>query len=318
MYEAARIDDTIFHTHALLGFLAGAVLGCLLIAAVAAFTICTGGIGGFLLGVALGFLANAGAHALLDAGEAIGSCFGDTTGKIVRGSPDVFTNDRAAAAVTDDVDCSKEAKQQQIAQGSTNVFINELPASRKNVKTTCDAKIETGSDNVFIGGGTKTYLEITPEIPNAYRKYTEWAFTAAAFVGGLAGVLRGAGRGALRCALKYAAGFVIGEAVGQYVINPAVSGLFGHPVNVTTGRKLLRNEDETDFSLPGPLPITSSRFYSSGLTNEGMIGRGWLHESDVSLRFTQDEIFYTSRRGRVIPFPRIEPRQKVFLPAEQI
>jgi len=96
MYEAARIDDTIFHTHALLGFLAGAVLGCLLIAAVAAFTICTGGIGGFLLGVAFGFLANAGAHALLDAAKPLAAVSATLLEKSCAARPDVFTNDRGS------------------------------------------------------------------------------------------------------------------------------------------------------------------------------------------------------------------------------
>lgn len=250
MYEAARIDDTISHSHALLGFLAGAVLGCLLIGAVAALTICTGGVGGFLLGMAMGFLANVAAHDLLNLGEAIGGMFTTPAGKIVEGSPNVFINFRPAAYVTDQVQCGNHSGPEMIAQGSTNVFINNRPAARKGDKTTCDGTIETGSDNVIIGGGTATYLPITPEVPDAYRRYTEWAFTAAAFVGGLAGVLRGVERGALRCALKYAAGFVIGEVVGQYVINPVVSGLVGHPVNVATGRKILPNEDETDFRLP--------------------------------------------------------------------
>lgn len=41
-------------------------------------------------------------------------------------------------------------------------------------------------------------------------------------------------------------------------VGEAISGLFSNPVDVTTGQKILL--PETDFTLPGRLPVTCSRF----------------------------------------------------------
>ncbi|MEA5720409.1 PAAR domain-containing protein, partial [Salmonella enterica subsp. enterica serovar Virginia] len=41
-----------------------------------------------------------------------------------------------------------------MAQGSENIYINSQPAARKDDHTECDAVIEDGSPNVFLGGGT--------------------------------------------------------------------------------------------------------------------------------------------------------------------
>ena len=54
MYEAARVDDPIYHTSALAGFLIGAIIGIAVIA-VAAFAFFTCG---FLAGLILGVLAD--------------------------------------------------------------------------------------------------------------------------------------------------------------------------------------------------------------------------------------------------------------------
>lgn len=54
MYEAARVDDPIYHTSALAGFLIGAIIGIAIIA-VASFAFFTCG---FLAGLILSFLAD--------------------------------------------------------------------------------------------------------------------------------------------------------------------------------------------------------------------------------------------------------------------
>lgn len=68
MYEAARVDDPIYHTSALAGFLIGAIIGIAIIALAAfAFFSC-----GFLAGLILGFMADQIASGVLQLGEAIG------------------------------------------------------------------------------------------------------------------------------------------------------------------------------------------------------------------------------------------------------
>ncbi|HDX1813151.1 TPA: PAAR domain-containing protein [Escherichia coli] len=54
--------------------------------------------------------------------------------------------------------CDKENKPPRIAQGSSNVFINNQPAARKGDKLECSAAIVEGSPDVFIGGEQVTYL----------------------------------------------------------------------------------------------------------------------------------------------------------------
>jgi uncharacterized Zn-binding protein involved in type VI secretion len=73
------------------------------------------------------------------------------------------------------------------------VFINGLPAARKSDAVACSAKIDGGSSNVFIGGGTVAYLPLADEVPEWLRTAVDWEFTLAGLVGGLAGLANAAG-----------------------------------------------------------------------------------------------------------------------------
>ncbi|VUC89655.1 Rhs-family protein (SPI-6 associated) [Salmonella sp. NCTC 11881] len=55
-------------------------------------------------------------------------------------------------------------------------------------------------------------------------------------------------------------------------VGEAISGLFSNPVDVTTGQKILL--PETDFTLPGRLPVTCSRFLRQPPGNCGTVGTG--------------------------------------------
>lgn len=97
MYEAARVDDPIYHTSALAGFLIGAIIGIAIIA-IAAFALFSCGI---LAGLILGFMADQIASGVLQLGEAIGRSIHHTAGKILTGSENVSTNSRPAARGTE-------------------------------------------------------------------------------------------------------------------------------------------------------------------------------------------------------------------------
>ncbi|WP_146047176.1 hypothetical protein, partial [Pseudomonas syringae group genomosp. 3] len=58
MFEAARLMDEIDHTSAMTGFVLGAIVGIAAVAYVS-FTVATCGLGGILLGLAVGLAGNA-------------------------------------------------------------------------------------------------------------------------------------------------------------------------------------------------------------------------------------------------------------------
>jgi uncharacterized Zn-binding protein involved in type VI secretion len=189
---AARLHDPVAHSHALGGFVAGALVGLAAAAGVAivvgmaataiAAEVATAGLATPLVaGVAVTvgeFAINAVVGGKLMglaevAGEALGSSsMGAPSGEISQGSPNVFINGLPAARATDLESCDAG----KIAQGSATVFINGLHAARMGDKVSCGAVIVGGSGTVFIGGGTVTVLPIQSEVP-------EWARWAAVVVG---------------------------------------------------------------------------------------------------------------------------------------
>ncbi|POA17589.1 type IV secretion protein Rhs, partial [Pseudomonas sp. FW300-N1A1] len=321
MFEAARFGDEISHTSALGGFLIGAALGIALIATVAIATFTCG------FGVALlaGLLAGIGGSVLTAAGEAIGSKFSSPSGTLVIASSNVFINSRKAAHVEKSIGaCDKHPGPVQVAEGSTNVFINGTAAARKGDKLTCGATISSGSGNVFIGGGTHRYLPVDDEIPGWLRTTVDILMAVAGAAGGIAQLLKAGTQAGMKavmpCALKFTAGFVAGEVASRYVVGPAieraVGGLVGNPVDTTTGRKVIT--DETDFSLPGLMPIQWSRFYASDLSVDSALGKGWVLPWEQSLRRSGRFVYLTDNQGRSVPFVDLQPGERVYNPHEQV
>ncbi|MEN4825192.1 RHS repeat-associated core domain-containing protein [Pseudomonas sp. P39-UII1] len=321
MFEAARFGDEISHTGALGGFVLGAALGIALVATVAIATFTCG------FGVALlaGIAAGVGSSLLTAAGEALGSLFKSPSGTITTASPNVFINNRKAARVEKSIGaCTKHPGPMQIAEGSTNVFINGVAAARKGDKLTCGASISGGSNNVFIGGGTYRYLPVDDEIPQWLRTTVDVLMAVAGAAGGLASVLKTGTQAGLKaampCAMRFTAGFVAGEVAARYVVEPVarrvLGGLAGNPVDLTTGRKLI--PDEVDFSLPGLMPIEWSRFYASDLTVESVLGRGWVLPWEQSLRRSGYFVYLTDNQGREVPFVDIQPGERIYNPHEQV
>ncbi|VVO63721.1 putative deoxyribonuclease RhsA [Pseudomonas fluorescens] len=324
MFEAARWGDEIEHTSALGGFLIGAVIG-LAIATAAAFTICTAGLGGILLSIAAGV----GASFIPAIGESMGAARSSPAGgiKLEGCSADVFINNRNAAHATlSQGACDKHPAPVLVAEGSSNVFINNVAAARKGDKLTCGAKISSGSNNVFIGGGTERYLDVDEEIPGWLRVTVDVLMIVASMgraVGpifrlGLTQGLKAAGP----CALKFGATIAGSYLAGRFIIGPAVEraigGLSGNPVDLTTGRKVLFESGETDFALPGLMPIEWSRFYASDLNVESVLGRGWVLPWEQSLRRSGSFVYLTDNQGRSVPFVDVEPGDRTYNPYEQI
>ena len=159
---AARQGDAISHTESGFGFGLGGAIG--LAAGLALLTVATGGADLAVLAAVGGAVAMTGGGAL--AGMKIGATYGHATGDIVTGSLNVHVNGQNAARTLADVAvCDEHDAPQKIATGSNSVFINGMPAARLGDVTICDARITSASPNVFIGGGTTSYANISPEVP---------------------------------------------------------------------------------------------------------------------------------------------------------
>lgn len=332
---AARVNDPIAHTSTLGMFakmagslVVGAIVGAALTMAVVAL-VATGPVGWVAL-LAIGFAVSVVMEAT-GINEFIDRTVNDVVdalipksieGKIVSGSPDVTINSLAAAraanppSVQDVITCAKHgAPPPMIAQGSDNVFIDSLPAARKDDMTTCGGTIAAGSDNVSIGGGTLTVREIKDERP--------WWIAALGVAIGVALTLCGKGKmnlsalkSALPCLLMNMGASIAGSMVGHQIRTS-----IGNPVNVITGGKFL--SEEPDFVLPGPLPIEWGRFYSSHDRRDGnLLGIGWSLAHEVQLTVERDAhgfvnaLHYCDDQGRGMTFPPVLPGESHYSTAE--
>ncbi|EIK61676.1 RHS repeat-associated core domain-containing protein [Pseudomonas lactis] len=218
----------------------------------------------------------------------------------------------------DTVACNKHPPMplQFIAEGSSSVFINGQPAARSGDRSTCDAKIGTAkgliSPDVRIGGETIVVQEIrsgkTPGV-------------------GLAIAVVMALRGNLKCFWTklpcMIGGALVGGAIsyGTAKVTSALkSAMHGspNPVHSATGAKVLGEEEELDFVLPGLLPIDWQRFYNSLDTRrDGLFGAGWSVDYEVSVEIDADEnLFYIDEQGRRLEIGYIPLSGGAFDPGE--
>ncbi|MDD8864617.1 PAAR domain-containing protein [Escherichia coli] len=194
--------------------------------------------------------------------------------------------------------CDKETKPPRIAQGSSNVFINNQPAARKGDKLECSAAIVGGSPDVFIGGEQVTYLDIQPEFP-PWQRMILGGITIASYLlppAGLLGKLKNLARlgklgnllgksgkllGAKLGALLGKSGKLLGAKLGALLgktgkslksIANKVIRWVTDPVDPVTGAYC---DERTDFTLGQTLPLSFTRFHSSVLPLHGLTGVGW-------------------------------------------
>ncbi|KQM63573.1 MULTISPECIES: glycohydrolase toxin TNT-related protein [unclassified Sphingomonas] len=223
MMPAARVGDDIAHSNAgtgmLLGVLAGAAVGAVLVAA----TVATGGLALVAAAGAAAGMVSAGGLGGMYIGEA---SMGPACGKFTAGSPDVFINGKAALFTAGSfASCDKDSGAIPLATGSSTVFINTGLAGREGEKVGCSAvSVPTTSPNVFIGGDSAQdpRVEIHPEVP-------QWAVTGLQILGiagaiaalpyavvavGVAGIGVTAGAGILGSMIGASGGRALGEALG--------------------------------------------------------------------------------------------------------
>jgi len=76
------------------------------------------------------------------------------------------------------------------------------------------------------------------------------------------------------------------------------------PVDVVTGEVYW---DRTDFTLPGPIPIKWSSFYSNQFEFNGSLGWRWIHAYEPRLIFKDDTTEYLDGLGQSTPFRSLPP-----------
>lgn len=221
--EAARLGDQIGHTSAMKGLIAGLVIGFIVTAVVlvaVGATVATGGAAAVVIGALIAGTAGGGL-----AGMKIGATFdSDPKGPINTGSPNTFlgTGRKPAARATLDTVLCADHTLKLIAQGSTDVFINNAPSARRSDATVCSAKIREGQPDVFFGGPTGTYLEMEAEVPGWLVTTLEWAALLGAVVA-TGGAILTVGFGA--ALLGLGGGLLGGWAGGK--LGGAIGGIFG-------------------------------------------------------------------------------------------
>ncbi|MCI2292176.1 PAAR domain-containing protein, partial [Enterobacter sp. I4] len=330
MFEAARVDDDIGHSGALAGMIAGTIVGGLIAAAggILAGAMFIAGLGASCLGVGVllvgaslavgyytGELATAARDSIADAGASSMT----KKGVITSGSPNVFINGKPAALATDStVDCSDDGSQ-QMAEGSKRVSINSQPASRIGDRTTCDAKVMTGSDNVIIGGDPQQTLPIQSEVPEWLYKVSDLTLLFAGLLGGWGGA---AGKvGALSKLLGKIPGINklarIACRAGTLMTGVAAAGIIARPVDIVSGQKFLSGDDELDFVLPSRLPVRWQRYWRSGNPGDSVLGRGWSLFWESRLEPYQDGLVWRAPSGDYVAFPKVPKGMRTYCESEK-
>lgn len=160
MPKAARHSDEIGHSPTMSWLMKGLMIG----AAIAVAGVLIAGTGGLAAVAIVGGVA-AGGAGIGEMMSTMSFAPKEVVGVITAACVNVFTN--ALPAVRAHLDfgtCSKHPSPPAlVATGSAKVFINGYPAGRVDDKTICSAVITSGSDNVFIGGGTAQTDPISPE-----------------------------------------------------------------------------------------------------------------------------------------------------------
>ncbi|MGP3591528.1 PAAR domain-containing protein, partial [Vagococcus sp. WN89Y] len=330
MFEAARLGDDIGHSGALAGMIAGTIVGGLIAAVggIAAGALMIAGIGASCLGVgvllvgaslAVGYYTGELATAARDSFAEAGAAKMTKKGVITTGSHNVFINGKPAAIATDSmVECDDDGSQ-QLAEGSSRVYINGLPAARLGDRTTCDARVMTGSGNVFIGGAPEQTLPIKPEVPEWLYKASDLTLLFAGLAGGWGGL---AGKvGAVGKLLAKLPGISkIGRIAcrfGTLMTATAAAGIIARPVDIVSGQKFLSGDDELDFVLPSRLPVRWQRYWRSGNPGDSVLGRGWNLFWETRLERYQDGLVWRAPAGDYISFPLVPKGMRTYCEAEK-
>ncbi|UMZ11987.1 RHS domain-containing protein [Pseudomonas sp. MPFS] len=204
---------------------------------------------------------------------------------------------------------------QYLAEGSEKVSIDGQPAVRSGDRSTCDAKVVSAgpiSPDVTIGGGSVVVREIrsgkTPGVGLAVTVLLMLKGGKGKFLSNLPCML-----------MSGVNAFVVGQATNA--LTRAISGS-PNPVHAATGAKVLGDDDDLDFTLPGLIPLEWQRLYNSrDERRDGLLGTGWSLPYEVSVEIEShpeggERLLYIDEQARRIDMGATALGGAVFSPGE--
>lgn len=270
----AHVDHPIAHES---GWGLGAlIVGAVVAVAAAAFVVVTFGtgivalaaaaaVGGLAMGLGAGFASAAGQY-------------GTNKGRISKGSPNVFFQNKPVARITDEVICDDHGPK-KIAQGSKTVFANGLAIARIGHKTTCDGTINDGCKTIAIDIDTHPQqLDIDV---GWMQRITRTGLAILNFLP----IPRGKPRP--------------GSTTSRPTANKptACTTARGCPADVATGQFF---DVRLDLRIPGTIPLLHKRVCQRTAT--GILGKGWASSWSQHLRIDKDTVYYQDPEGVLITF----------------
>jgi RHS repeat-associated protein len=203
----------------------------------------------------------------------------------------------------DTVLCDKHSGPQFMAEGSSSVLINGQPAVRAGDRSTCEATVaDTVSPDVIIGGGSVVVREIksgkTPGLALAMM---------------LLPLLRGRPGEVVKNMPCMVAG-ALGGMGADMLVNAVFSS--SNPVHAATGVKVLNDENDLDFILPGRFPLRWQRNYNSRSKLEGLFGQGWATVFDTRIEVENGNCLWFDEFGRELRFALPPENEPLHSPAD--
>ncbi len=203
----------------------------------------------------------------------------------------------------DTIACDKHAGPQFLAEGSSSVLINGQPAIRAGDRSTCEATVaDNVSPDVIIGGESVIVREIksgkTPGL---------------ALVMMLLPLLRGRPGEVIR-----SMPCVVANAIGGMAADMLINAVFSssNPVHAATGAKVLNDQTDLDFTLPGRFPLHWQRNYNSRSGLEGLFGRGWTTIFDTRLEVNGSDGLWWDEFGRELRFSLPPENEPLYSPTD--
>ncbi|MFC4159048.1 RHS repeat-associated core domain-containing protein [Chitinimonas lacunae] len=92
----------------------------------------------------------------------------------------------------------------------------------------------------------------------------------------------------------------------------------GKPVNPLLGSKVREEEEELDFALPAPLPLTWQRSYNSKNARIGLLGQGWTLPIGMALEVRLNRTILHDAQGRKVRFGPLAVGAAMYSPFEHI